>query len=369
MDMKEAMEKSAESEMKLGEGEARIVGVGEKDVASTVTTEEIEWKDKDIASATLLKLRPEMNKWECELIWRVIDDARKDPEEMDIKKLYASATSIAKDITKNYLVAAGENKESMFALVMKNMMEMVAKERKRSAQQIAAELRNVKNENLFLVQTQEGLKERIAGYQEAAKKQGDPALLKKMTALTREKEAAEVKAEATQLALYASDGDLAALKQQSGEDKRSLEEMHKKLVRANATAKKYEEDEGEPGTVPAATLAQIKLLREEMGTQVNLLSDQLASNKRETMLHVDGIMNEQDATIAGMFQHQNEVLLEENNARHVRVESMLGRAMASMQKALHIGGGEFAPPDEEEIRRLEELRGHQKDETKRIESR
>jgi hypothetical protein len=165
LDKQEAMEKGADPEVKLGDGELRIGEDEEKDVGmDTVTTEEIEWKDKDRASATLLKLSPEMNNWECELIWRAIDDdARKDPEEMDIEKLYASATSIAKDNTKKDLLVAGGNKESMFALVMKRMMEMVAKERKRSAKKIAEELRNVKNENLFLVETQEGLKERIAG--------------------------------------------------------------------------------------------------------------------------------------------------------------------------------------------------------------
>ena len=109
------------SDVGTGEDEEKDVGM------DTVTTEEIEWKDKDMASATLLKLRPEMNKWECELIWRATGDARKDPEEMDIEKLYASATSIAEDNTKKDLLVAGGNKESMFALVMKRMMEMVAK--------------------------------------------------------------------------------------------------------------------------------------------------------------------------------------------------------------------------------------------------
>jgi hypothetical protein len=46
---------------------------------------------------------------------------------MDIEKLYAIATSIAEDNTKKDLLVAGGNKESMFALVMKSMMEMVAK--------------------------------------------------------------------------------------------------------------------------------------------------------------------------------------------------------------------------------------------------
>jgi hypothetical protein len=48
-------------------------------------------------------------------------------------------------------------------------------------------LRNVKDENLFLVETQEGLKERIAGYQKAATKQSNPALLKKVATLTKKK--------------------------------------------------------------------------------------------------------------------------------------------------------------------------------------
>ena len=141
LDKQEAMEKGADPEVKLGDGELRIGGDEEKDVGMvTVSTEEIEWKDKDRASATLLRLSPELNTWECELIWTVIDDARKDPEEMDIEKLYASATSFAEVNTKKDLLVAGGNKESMFALVMKRMMEMVAKERKRSAKRIAEEL-------------------------------------------------------------------------------------------------------------------------------------------------------------------------------------------------------------------------------------
>ena len=48
---------------------------------------------------------------------------------------------------------------------------------------------------------------------------------------------------------------------------------------------------------------------------------------------------------------------------------MFGNVMASMEGALQIGGSQFAPPDEEEVRRLEELRGHQIDEAKRIKSR
>jgi hypothetical protein len=48
MDKQEAMEKDAEPEMKLGDGDVRTGEDEEKDVGmDTVTTEEIEWKDKD----------------------------------------------------------------------------------------------------------------------------------------------------------------------------------------------------------------------------------------------------------------------------------------------------------------------------------
>ena len=126
------MEKGVDTKMKHGNGDVRLLGDEEKDVVKSVTTGEIDWKDKDGASATLRKLRPEMTKCQCELIWRVMDDARKDPEEMDITSLYASATSIAKDVTKLDLVAAGADEETMFALVIKKMVRMVTEARKES---------------------------------------------------------------------------------------------------------------------------------------------------------------------------------------------------------------------------------------------
>ena len=192
-----------------------------------------------------------------------------------------------------------------------------------------------------------------------------------MKAMAQEKEVAEMKAEATEVALGSCEGELAALKQQSGEDRHSLEQKqaHQKLERANATVKKYEENEEAPGNVPAATLAQIKLLRDQLGDQVSLLSKRMEANQQETMQRVENKLNEQDATMAGMFQHQTEVLNKENNVRHARVESMLCNVVASMVGALQIGGSQFAPPDEEEVRRLVELRSSQMDEEKRIKSR
>ena len=69
---------------------------------------------------------------------------------MDIKKLHGDAMSIAKDVTKNWLVAAGGGEETMFSLVMKRVMEMVTKARKQSALKIASALREAHGRNRFL---------------------------------------------------------------------------------------------------------------------------------------------------------------------------------------------------------------------------
>ena len=58
------MEKGVDTKMKHGNGDVRLLGDEEKDVVKTVTTGEIDWKDKDGASATLLELWPEMNKFQ-----------------------------------------------------------------------------------------------------------------------------------------------------------------------------------------------------------------------------------------------------------------------------------------------------------------
>ena len=144
-------------------------------------------------------------------------------EGMDITKLYESAMSIAKEVTKNYLVAAGDEDETLFSLVMKKLMEMVAKARKKSIKTMAAALRETQGKNLFLQETQEGLKERIAGYKEAQDKQSDSALMKQVKEMKRTTDLAQRKSESAVVALGTSEGDLLALKQQSGEEKKALE--------------------------------------------------------------------------------------------------------------------------------------------------
>ena len=57
----------------------------------------LDWTDKGEACATLSKHMLKMENWQIGLIWQILEDARKDPEEMDINKLHEDAMSIAKD--------------------------------------------------------------------------------------------------------------------------------------------------------------------------------------------------------------------------------------------------------------------------------
>ena len=166
---------------------------------------------------------PKLEKLEIGLLWQVLEDAKDDPEGMDITKLYESAMSIAKGVAKHHLVAARVEDETLFSLVMKKLMEMVAKARKTSIKTMAGALRETQGKNLFLQETQEGLKERIAGYKEAQDKQSDSALMKQVKEMKRTTDLAQRKSESAVVALGTSEGDLLALKQQSGEEKKALE--------------------------------------------------------------------------------------------------------------------------------------------------
>ena len=174
---------------------------------------------------------------------------------MDITKLYESVMSNARAIAKNYLVAASVEGETLFSLVMKKLMEMVAKARKESIKKMAGALRETQGKNLFLQKTQEGLKERTAGYQEAQDKQSNSALMKEVKEMRRTTELAQRKSESSMVALGTSEGDLLALKQQKGDEKKALEQVKKKLIKANEALKSYEESVELPANAQAATLA------------------------------------------------------------------------------------------------------------------
>ena len=164
MDNKEEMQKLDDSEMEREDPGSKLEEEEDMDGARIGSLDKLNWADKGTGCAMLAKVMPVLEIWEIGLLWQVLEDARKDPEGMDIKKLHKSAMSIAKDVTKNYLTAAGGEDETRFSLVMKKMMEMVIKARKKSISTMAGTLRDAQGKNRFLEQTHEGLKERIAGY-------------------------------------------------------------------------------------------------------------------------------------------------------------------------------------------------------------
>ena len=149
MDNKEEMQKRDDSELEHEDPSSKQEEEEDMVDAKTETMDKPNWADKGIGCAMLAKIMPELEKWEIGLLWQVLEDARKDPEGMDIKKLYESAMSIAKEVTKNYLVAAGGEDETMSSLVMKKMMEMVTKARKKSMSKMAGTLREAQGQNGF----------------------------------------------------------------------------------------------------------------------------------------------------------------------------------------------------------------------------
>ena len=86
--------------MDLEDPGAKLEGGGEKVDAKAETMDELEGADKRIGSAMLAKIMPTLEKWEIGLLWQVLEDAKEDPEGMDITKLYESAMSNAKAIVK-----------------------------------------------------------------------------------------------------------------------------------------------------------------------------------------------------------------------------------------------------------------------------
>ena len=112
MDNKEEVKKLSDLGMDLTETGAKLEEEEENVEAKAETMDELEGADKRIGSAMLAKIMPTLEKWEIGLLWQVLEDAKEDPEGMDITKLYESAMSNAKAIVKNYLVAAGDGGET-----------------------------------------------------------------------------------------------------------------------------------------------------------------------------------------------------------------------------------------------------------------
>ena len=63
--------------------------------------------------------------------------------------------------------------------------------------------------------------------------------------------------------------------------------------------------------VQAATLAQIKLLREQLSEQTGLLSSKMEVTKLETLRYVGEKFAEHEASMAGMIQHHTNAVVAE----------------------------------------------------------
>ena len=92
----------------------------------------IDWENEEEACAQMKQLVPELEDWVTAVIWRILDEAKSDPEGMDIDKLHASALSILTDVTNNHMVAAGGVGQVEVTLVIDKMMNMVTEARNES---------------------------------------------------------------------------------------------------------------------------------------------------------------------------------------------------------------------------------------------
>ena len=124
MDNKEEVKKLSDLGVDLTETGAKLEEEEENVEAKAETMDELEGADKRIGRAMLAKIMPTLEKWEIGLLWQVLEDAKDDPEGMDITRFYESAMSVARAIAENYLVAARDEDETMFSLVIKKSQPM-----------------------------------------------------------------------------------------------------------------------------------------------------------------------------------------------------------------------------------------------------
>jgi hypothetical protein len=193
-------------------------------------------------------------KLEIRLLWKILDDARKGPEGMGIKKLQIDALSTLKDFTNKYVVAAGGGGDISFSLMMKRMMTLVNDEMKRSLKKVTEELREARGAKKFFEKVEEGLQERIAGYQEEIEEHNVTSVAKEMKETRIETECAQASAEAANIALGQSEGELLSPKQHFGDTTKEVDTVTKKFRRSEDMNKRYEDNEEDPGHIQVAAL-------------------------------------------------------------------------------------------------------------------
>jgi hypothetical protein len=153
---------------------------GEERQKETVVVQDdgklLQWNDKKRVCEQLSELSPKCEKWGIELFWKILDDAKKDPEGMDIERLRIDAVAIFKDVAKVYLAAAGDGGHTSSSLTIERTITLVNEERKQSlGKQMKNELSGAREAKLLFKETEMGFHERVAGLQEEIEKLGEAA--------------------------------------------------------------------------------------------------------------------------------------------------------------------------------------------------
>ena len=133
----------------------------------------LQWNDRKRLCEQLKELSPKCEKWGIDLFVKILNTAKQDPEGLDIERLRTDAVAILKDVTKEYLAAAGDGGHTSSSLMIDKTILLVNEERKRTYDKLKNELSQAREAKLLFKETKQGLQDRIAGYKEEIEKLGD----------------------------------------------------------------------------------------------------------------------------------------------------------------------------------------------------
>jgi hypothetical protein len=240
---------------------------------------------------------------------------------LDIERLRTDAVAILKDVTKEYLAAAGDGGHTSSSLMIDKTILLVDEERKRTNEKLKSELSQAREAKLLFKETKQGSQDRIAGYKEEIEKLGESEITKELKEMRVATKKALLAAEASTMALGQSEGDMSALKQHYGDLSRDFEFTQNKLKAATTTLKKFEESKD--GEVQLQyILSQILSLREQEEGHHQQLSKQMTQGHQ----NLDNVIVEQGSRVM-------EAVCSEIVSSHDRMEGILEDAMGAFHVA------------------------------------
>jgi hypothetical protein len=281
----------------------------------------LQWNDKKRLCEQLMELSPKCEKWGIDLFVNILNTAKQDPEGLDIERLRTDAVAILKDVTKEYLAAAGDGGHTSSSLMIDKTILLVNEERNRTYDHLKSELSQAREAKLLFQETKQGFQDRIAGYKEEIKKLGEAEIAKKLKEMKVTTNKALLDAEASTLALGQCEGDMSALKQHHGDLSRDLEFTQNKLKAATTTLKKYEES-GDAEVQLQYILSQVLALREQGDEHHHQLSEQMAQGHQS----LDNVIVEQGSRVV-------ETVCSEIVSSHNRMEGIMEDAMGAFHVA------------------------------------